>query len=160
YREALGKEVELAATGAGGAALAEFGKKSLILVKQAAEADDKLDAAYADLEREVQKRAQELTDIVTRETRNMVNYSVRLEDLDKDARGVVGAVAKRNFGLVRDRLKNIVLRADVGVTEEAWEVREEQMTRVRSLRAEKAREQKLLSDELNEVLDDSGDTED
>ena len=34
------------------------------------------------------------------------------------------------------------------------------MTRVRSLRAEKAREQKLLSDELNEVLDDSGGAED
>jgi len=160
YREALTREVELAAAGAGGASLSAFAKRSLVLVKQAADADDKLEAAYADLEREVQKRAQELTDIVTRETRNIVNYSVRLEGLDKEARGVVGEVAKRNFGLVRDRLKNIVLRADVGVTEEAWEVREEQMTRVRSLRAEKAREQKLLNDELNEVLDDSGDPED
>ena len=160
YREALSKEVELAAAGAGGPALTEFGKKSLVLVKQANDADDKLDAAFADLEREVQKRAQELTDIVTRETRNMVNYSVRLDALDKEARGVVGEVAKRNFGLVRDRLKNIVLRADVGVTEEAWEVREEQMTRVRSLRGERAREKKLLEDELNEVLDDSGDAED
>ena len=160
YREALGKEVELAAAGAGGAALADFAKKSLGLVKQANDADDKLDAAFAELEREVQKRSQELTDIVTRETRNMVNYSVRLEALDKEARGVVGEVAKRNFGLVRDRLKNIVLRADVGITEEAWEVREEQLTRVRSLRVEKSREQKLLNDELNEVLDDSGDAED
>ncbi|MFO0592271.1 MAG: tetratricopeptide repeat protein [Polyangiaceae bacterium] len=160
YREALGKEVELAAAGAGGVALADFAKKSLTLVKQANDADDKLDAAFAELEREVQKRSQELTDIVTRETRNMVNYSVRLEALDKEARGVVGEVAKRNFGLVRDRLKNIVLRADVGITEEAWEVREEQLTRVRSLRVEKSREQKLLNDELNEVLDDSGDAED
>jgi tetratricopeptide (TPR) repeat protein len=159
YREALTKEVELAAAGGAGAATTEFAKKALVLVKQATDADDKLDAAFADLEREVQKRAQELTDIVSRETRNMVNYSVRLEDLDKEARGVVGAVAKHNFELVRNRLKNIVLRADVGVTEEAWEVREEQMTRVRSLRAEKAREQKLLNDELNEVLDDSGEAE-
>ena len=160
YREALGKEVELAAAGAGGVALADFAKKSLGLVKQANDADDKLEAAFAELEREVQKRSQELTDIVTRETRNMVNYSVRLEALDKEARGVVGEVAKRNFGLVRDRLKNIVLRADVGITEEAWEVREEQLTRVRSLRVEKSREQKLLNDELNEVLDDSGDADD
>ena len=159
YREALGREVDLAAAGAGGPALAEFAKKSLPLMKQAADADAKLESAYADLEREVQKRAQELADIVTRETRNIVNYSVRLDGLDKEARGVVGEVAKRNFGLVRDRLKNIVLRADVGVTEEAWEVREEQMTRVRSLKSEKSREQKLLNEELNEVLDDSGDSE-
>jgi tetratricopeptide (TPR) repeat protein len=156
YREALGREVDLAAAGAGGAALAAFAKRSQGLMKQAADADEKLEKAYGDLEREVQKRAQELTDIVTRETRNIVNYSVRLETLDGEARGVVGMVAQHNFKLVRDRLKNIVLRADVGVTEEAWEVREEQMTRVRSLRAEKAREQKLLNDELNEVLDDSG----
>ncbi|MEZ4296569.1 MAG: hypothetical protein R3B70_16470 [Polyangiaceae bacterium] len=128
-------------------------------MKQAAETDQKLEAAYADLEREVQKRAQDLTDIVTRETRNLVNYTVRLEALDKEARGVVGEVAKRNFGLVRDRLKNIVLRADVGVTEEAWEVREEQMTRVRSLKSERSREKRLLDEELNEVLDDSGDAE-
>ena len=42
-----------------------------------------------------------------------------LEGLDSEGRLVVGQVAMRNFGLVRDRLKNIVLRADVGVTEEA-----------------------------------------
>ncbi len=159
YREALGREVELAATGAGGQALADFAKRGGPLMRQAAEADEKLETAFAELEREVQKRAQELNDIVTRETRNIVTYSVKLEDLDKEARGVVGAVAKRNFQLVSARLKNIVLRADVGVTEEAWEVREEQMTRVRSLKAEKSREQKLLNEELNEVLDDSGDAE-
>lgn len=159
YREALGREVDLAAAGAGGRALADFARRTQPLMKQAADADQKLETAYADLEREVQKRAQDLTDIVTRETRNIVNYSVRLEALDKEARGVVGEVAKHNFGLVRDRLKNIVLRADVGVTEEAWEVREEQMTRVRSLKAEKSREQRLLNEELNEVLDDSGEAE-
>jgi hypothetical protein len=65
----------------------------------------------------------------------------------------------RNFGLVRDRLKSIVLRADVGITEEAWEVREEQVTRVRNLQIERAREDRLLKEELNEVLDDSGDPE-
>lgn len=159
YREALGREVELAAAGAGGPALAEFARKALPLMKQASDADTKLETAIAELEREVKKRADDLEEIVTRETRNIVNYSVRLESLDKEARGVVGEVAKRNFGLVRDRLKNIVLRADVGVTEEAWEVREEQMTRVRSLKAEKSRETRLLNEELNEVLDDSGESE-
>jgi hypothetical protein len=73
---------------------------------------------------------------------------------------VVGEVAMRNFGLVRDRLKNIVLRADVGITEEAWEVREEQMTRVRMLQIERSREDRTLKEELNEVLDDSGDADD
>ena len=65
----------------------------------------------------------------------------------------------RNFANVRDRLENIVLRADVGITEEAWEVREEQLTRVRRLRIERARGVRRLQEELSEVLDDSGEPE-
>ena len=58
-----------------------------------------------------------------------------------------------------DRLRNIVLRADVGITEEAWEVRESQQTRVRRLKVEKARTESRLQEELDEVLDDSGDAD-
>ena len=64
----------------------------------------------------------------------------------------------RNFGLVRDRLKNLVLRADVGITQQSWEVREDQITRVRTLQRERNREEKVLREELNEVLDDAGET--
>ena len=58
--------------------------------------------------------------------------------------------------LVRDKLRGIVLRADVGITEQAWEVREEELDRVRSLQGERAREEQLLDEELKEVLDDDG----
>jgi len=47
-----------------------------------------------------------------------------------------------------------VLRADVGVTEEAWEVREEETSRVRNLQSERSRQEQLLNEELREVLDD------
>jgi hypothetical protein len=50
-----------------------------------------------------------------------------------------------------------VLRADVGVTEQAWEVREEELARVRNLQTERSREEQLLDEELKEVLDDSAD---
>jgi phage shock protein A len=159
YAEALGREVGLAAQGAGGAKLQGYAARVAPLLKAADEADAKVDAAMADLEQQVTKKTQELRDTVARETTAMVGYQVRLDELDGQSRTVVGEVAMRNFGLVRDRLKNIVLRADVGITEEAWEVREEQMTRVRNLQVERAREDRLLKEELNEVLDDSGDTE-
>ena len=57
-------------------------------------------------------------------------------------------------GLVRDKLRGIVLRADVGITEQAWEVREEELDRVRSLQTERARQEQLLDEELKEVRDD------
>ena len=62
--------------------------------------------------------------------------------------------------MVRDKIRNIVLRADVGITEQAWEVREEELDRVRSLQTERAREEQLLDEELREVLDDANDDKD
>jgi hypothetical protein len=67
----------------------------------------------------------------------------------------VGEVAQQHFARISDRLKSIVLRADVGIVQQAWEVREEQRARVRSLQRERAREEQTLNDELREVLDDA-----
>ena len=136
-----------------------YAQRLVPVLQQADEAEAKAEAALAELEQEVGRAAQGARDTVQRETTAMVGYGIQLDKLDAEARRVVGEVAMRNFGLVRDRLRNIVLRADVGITEEAWEVREEQQTRVRSLQVERAREDRLLKDELNEVLDDSGEAE-
>ena len=70
----------------------------------------------------------------------------------------MGHVAEKNFTLVRDKIRGIILRADVGITEQAWEVREEELERVQTLQHERAREEQLLDEELREVLDDSGAT--
>lgn len=159
YRVALARELELAAQGQGGASLKAYAQRAQPVLATADDAETKVSKSIQDLEAEVSKKTQGLRDVIQKETQNVVGYGVRLEELDKEARVVVGEVAMRNFGLVRDRLKNIVLRADVGITEEAWEVREEQLTRVRMLQVERAREDRTLREELNEVLDDSGEEE-
>jgi tetratricopeptide (TPR) repeat protein len=160
YREAIGREVSLAWSGAGGPALATYARRIGPLLQAGDQADARIESMLGGIRQRVAQKSGELQSTLSRETANVVGYSVRLEELDREARLVVGEVAMRNFGLVRDRLKNIVLRADVGITEEAWEVREEQMTRVRALQVERSREDRLLKEELNEVLDDSGDSED
>lgn len=160
HRDALTREVELAAAGAGGEDLAAYARRIAPVLRAGDAVDARIEAALRDIEGEVAQKAAALRQTIAQETANVVGYSMQLEALDREARLVVGEVAMRNFGLVRDRLKNIVLRADVGITEEAWEVREEQMTRVRSLQVERAREERVLREELEEVLDDSGDPED
>jgi tetratricopeptide (TPR) repeat protein len=159
YREALSREAQLAASGAAGPRLASFAARVGPVLQSADQVDARIEASLAELEAEVTRKTSGARDTVNRETTNMVSYAIRLDELDRDARLVVGEVAMRNFGLVRDRLKNIVLRADVGITEQAWEVREAQLSRVRSLRVERSREDQLLKQELNEVLDDSGEPE-
>lgn len=160
FTKLLWQEVQLSQRGGGGAALAAYAKRVAVPLKKADGTDQRIGRALAELDKLIADRAGALRKVVARETANLVDYSVRLEQLDQEARLVVGGVALRNFRNVRDRLKNIVLRADVGITEEAWEVREEQLTRVRRLRIERARGVRRLEEELAEVLDDSGDPED
>ncbi len=159
YAEAINNEARLAAQGAAGGKLQGYANRIIPILRQADETDQRVQAAYDELERSVLKRTADMQALVSHEAQNLVTYQVKLEEIDQNARLVVGEVAMKNFGLVRDRLKNIVLRADVGITEVAWEVREEQMTRVRNLQVERAREDRLLKEELNEVLDDSGEEE-
>jgi hypothetical protein len=159
YREALNREADLAAAGQGGSSLQAYAQRIIPVLRAADSADTKVEGVLAQLDAEVKRKSAGMQEIVTRETANLVGYGVRLDELDQQARLVVGEVAMRNFGLVRDRLKNIVMRADVGIVEEAWEVREEQVTRVRNLQVERSREDRLLKEELNEVLDDSADEE-
>ncbi|MBW2527334.1 MAG: tetratricopeptide repeat protein [Deltaproteobacteria bacterium] len=159
FRDLLWREVQLSQGGGGGADLAAYAQLASPLLRKADTADQKIAAALARLNERVSTKADELRDAVRQETANLVEYAVVLEALDRESRMVVGEVAMRNFANVRDRLKNIVLRADVGITEEAWEVREEQLTRVRRLRIERARGERRLREELSEVLDDSGEPE-
>ena len=157
YREALDKEVQLAGGGAAGRdAQVYAGKVTGVLVQIRAQ-EDQLTSAFMRLEQQVGGRVGDLQKKIDAEAANIALYKDQLGKLDGEAQDLVGHVAQRNFGLVRDKLKNIVLRADVGITEQAWEVREEELDRVRNLQTERSRQEQLLDEELKEVLDDSGD---
>lgn len=159
YRDALGRELVLAMAGAGGANLRNFAGRAGPLLQRADEVDRSAEGMLGRIHQEVERRTTEVQRVLSEESANVAAYAMRLSELDQQARLLVGEVAMRNLGLVRDRLRNIVLRADTGITEEAWEVREEQMMRVRMLQVERAREDKTLKEELLEVLDDSGEAE-
>lgn len=155
FREALAEEARRAAAGEGGRKAAEFAQRVLPLLQRADASEQQIRKIYDELEARALRRADELRHLIEIESANARLYEQRLAELDSQARGVVGEVAMRNFGIVRDRLKDIVLRADVGITEQAWALREEQMARLRSLQLERVRTEQRLEDELREVLDDA-----
>ena len=158
YATVFRKELELAQNGAAGGDLAAYARKALPIVKQADDADTQVGAVKAEIDAEVERKTGDVIGQVATETTNLVGYQVRLEELDGQARTLVGEVMMRNFGFVRDRLKSMVLRADVGITQQAWEVREDEITRVRTLQRERSTQERLLREELNEVLDDAGES--
>ncbi len=157
FRQLFAREVQLVASGQDNSSAQAYARSIQSLLSRADSASTKLESIKASLEREASEKARSLEDQVNSEAANIDKYSQNLDALDQQSRLLVGQVAMRNFGLVRDRLKSIVLRSDVGIVQEAWEVREEQRTRVRDLQRERARENQQLNDELREVLDDAED---
>ena len=156
FRDILDREVQLASGGQAGSGGQTFAQRISPLLIQARASEDRLTAAFAQMEVQVAARIGELKAKIETERVKIVGFTTQLDGLDAEARDLVGHVAERNFKLVRDKLRGIVLSADVGITEQAWEVREEELERVHNLQTERAREEQLLDEELREVLDDSG----
>lgn len=158
FRDALEREVRLAAEGRAGGDAQRYAAKVLGSLEQARVVEDRLVQQFARLEQQVAGRLIEVWAKVEAERLKINDYNLQLGALDREAHALVGEVAKRNFLIVRDKVRGIVLRADVGITEQAWEVREEELERVHNLQTERAREEQLLDEELREVLDDAGET--
>jgi tetratricopeptide (TPR) repeat protein len=157
YRELFTREVALAASGQDSSDAASYAKGIQSLLGRIDIDEQRLEATRGKLERQALEQAQTLRQKIAAEVASLETYAQNLDSLDQQARLLVGEIAMKNFALVRDRVKNIVLRADVGIVQQAWEVREEQRVRVRNLQRERAREEQNLNDELREVLDDSED---
>jgi tetratricopeptide (TPR) repeat protein len=158
FRQVFAREVELVAAGQDNGEAAAYARSIQPLLSRADADAMQLENEKAALERQAAEKASGVQQEVAKESANIELYAKNLDTLDQQARLVVGQLAMKNFGLVRDRLKSIVLRSDVGIVQEAWEVREEERFRVINLQRERAREEQQLNDELREVIDDAGDT--
>lgn len=155
FRELLTREVALVAAGQDSSDAGNYAKGIQTLLGRIDIDEQRLEAARSKYEKQALEQAQVLRQKIAGEVAALETYAQNLDSLDQQARLLVGEIAMKNFALVRDRVKNIVLRADVGIVQQAWEVREEQRLRVRNLQRERAREEQNLNDELREVLDDS-----
>ncbi|HEY3496159.1 MAG TPA: tetratricopeptide repeat protein [Polyangiaceae bacterium] len=155
FREVFAREVALAAAGQDGGDAAEYARSIQSVLQRAEVIEIRLDGNRADLERSALAKAEVLKQQIGDELASIETRAASLDQVDQEARLVVGQVAMRAFAAVRDRLKGIVLRADIGIVQEAWEEREEQRLRVRNLQRERAREEQMLNDELREVLEDA-----
>jgi tetratricopeptide (TPR) repeat protein len=154
FRDLFNRETTLCAAGQDPDA-AEYARSIQPILARADAIDLRLEGTRAELERQATAQAEVLRGKIGEELASVEMRAASLDQVDQEARLLVGEVAMKAFASVRERLKGIVLRADVGIVQEAWEEREEQALRVRTLQRERAREEQMLNDELREVLEDA-----
>jgi tetratricopeptide (TPR) repeat protein len=154
FRDVLNRETALCAAGQDPDA-AEYARSIQPILARADAIDLRLEGTRAELERQAAAQAEVLRGKIADELASVETRAAALDQVDQEARLLVGEVAMKALAAVRERLKGIVLRADVGIVQEAWELREEQALRVRTLQRERAHEEQMLNDELREVLEDA-----
>jgi tetratricopeptide (TPR) repeat protein len=101
----------------------------------------------------VDQRVQTIQTQVRDEERRVAGYRERLASLESEAATVVGNLILGQFRAVQVQLYQIVMRADLGLVDVAWEQREEHNNRARMLAEEQNREISALNDEFSEVTE-------
>jgi tetratricopeptide (TPR) repeat protein len=112
-----------------------------------------LDARDHEIDVIVADRTQEMRGVLDEEGQKLVGYRTRLASLEGESEEVVGGIALDNHRKVRQRFYDLVLRADVGVVDVSWAVREEHRIRAEALSRERARVLKALEDEYRDIMD-------
>lgn len=101
----------------------------------------------------VAERVSHMRIVLNEETAKLVGYRTQLATMEKDSEEVVGGIALENYHNVRKRFYDLVLRADVGVVDVGWAIREEHRMRGETLSRQRARDLKSLEDEFRDIMD-------
>jgi len=115
--------------------------------------DQQVDAADQRVASLVDQRVQTILARVRDEEGRVAGYRDRLSALEAEAATVVGNLILRQFRNVQVQLYQIVMRADLGLVDVAWEMREEHNNRARFLAEEQNREISQINDEFSEVTE-------
>jgi hypothetical protein len=102
----------------------------------------------------VAERSNEMRQVLDEEGAKLTGYRTRLASLEGESEEVVGGIALDNYRKVRQRFYDLVLRADVGVIDVSWAVREEHRVRGEALARERARALQALQDEYRDIMDE------
>ncbi len=153
FSQAFGREFELAASGVAGPQARAFAEAAASVWQRLQAADTRLAQRRAALEREIESGVGALRVKVAAEAAQMTSQKEGLERVESSSRRWIGEAAKDGFAVVGKRLRSIVMRADIGIAQQAWEVRARHLERLQTLQRARAREERALDGELREVLE-------
>jgi tetratricopeptide (TPR) repeat protein len=102
-------------------------------------------------EKEADRQIEDIRRQIRAEREHVKEYRTELSALNGEAEEVVGGVTFENFSNVRKRFHNLILKADVGVIDVAWERKEEHKDRGSTFNKDRLAEIQNLDREFEEV---------
>jgi archaellum component FlaC len=104
------------------------------------------------LEVKVEQKLSTIRDTINDEKTKMVRYQTELADYQTRTNKVAGYLTYEGFRAVARRFYEIVVRADVGIIDVAWALKDAKSKEVSRLVRQRAMDLKMLDDEFKEVL--------
>jgi len=86
------------------------------------------------------------------ERRLMQDYSGALGGVQDETKNLVGRIAFKSFRDVRVQFYRLVLKADVGIIDVAWQRKRERLDKIQQLSAQKAADGAAMDEEFRSVL--------
>lgn len=111
----------------------------------------------------VQDRAAErlvgIRKVLSAEQRNIAEYQVSVRSYEDDSRALARQVGYTLVRAAQNRLSEIILEADLGLVDVAWQRKQEKATAIRQLQDERAGRIKNLGDVMNNLSGDGSEEE-
>ncbi len=111
----------------------------------------KVNAFNGRIDHMLDEQLKEITTAVDDEKLKVMAYRKTLGGYTDESADVGGGIVAENFKAVTQRFYNVVVRADVGIIDVAWALKESSTHESTKLLAERKRELKLLDDQFKEV---------
>jgi len=105
------------------------------------------------------ERVSLIANVLSAEKRNIAEYQVTVRAYEEDSRGMARDVG---YGLIRSaekRLADILLEADLGLVDVAWQRKQEKSTAIRALQDERAQKIRTLGDVRDSLTAEPADGE-
>ncbi len=115
---------------------------------------DRVGRSKAVIRERVQQRIDKLLALVMAEQKLIDTYSKDTDRVTGETRNLVGRIAFDSFKRVRQSFYDLVLKADVGVVDVAFQRKQDKTSSIQDLARRKDQELKQLDEEFKEVLKD------
>jgi len=122
------------------------------ILDRARAVDGKIATLNAKIDEILDAKLKDIQVTLAEEKALVADHQTKLASYTGESADVGGAVVADSWKAVTNRFYNIVVRADVGIIDVAWALKDSATRETNRLVAERKRELKLLDDEFKEVL--------